>query len=125
MNPDVIAGIGSLVVLSALIITSHYFNRWVDRRHADGERSDGETARWVAYGCTYSLFGGALLMALWAHRMPTDWLVGPWSFGVFLLAFVASGLPMWLGDTGRSHAQRLLRQARRDWNNGRTQNRTD
>lgn len=125
MDSDVIAGVGSLVVLSVLIITSHYFNRWVDLRHADGERSDGETARWVAYGCTYSLLGGALLMGLWAHRMPHDWLVGPWSFGVFLLALVASGLPMIFGDVNRSHAQRLLRQARRDWNNGRTQNRTD
>lgn len=125
MNPDVIAGTGSTVVLISLYTASHFFNRWVDQRHIDGERSDGEVARWVVFGCTYSLVGGAALMALWSHRMPTDWLVGLWSFGVFLLALGASGLPMIFGDVNRSHAQRLLRQARKDWHNATGKNRTN
>lgn len=102
----------SITTLVALFITSYFFDRWINTRHEQAEQSDGETATWVAIGSGYTIIGFVILVSLWAHRLPADWILGPVAGLILLVCFVASGLPMWIGDRNRSQAIRTSRAAR-------------
>ncbi len=112
--PNEITAIISVATLIALPTTSYFFNQWINRRHESGEGGtvDGETANWVAIGTGYTIVGFVILVALWAHRLPRDWTLGPAAGLILLVCFVVSGLPMWIGDRNRSHAIRVSRVAR-------------
>lgn len=101
----------TLLVLAALALASVQFNCYVDRRHKEkaieGDLSDGETARWVVFGVAYTCIGAAVLVGIWIDYMPiTPWGLALATLGVFFAAFIASGLPMYLGDVNRSHSTR-------------------
>lgn len=96
----------SLVVLGILYFLSMQFNRYIDTKR---EQYDGETATWVVIGVTYTLIGSMFLVLLWWHELQA--INAPWQAavtiaGVVLLCFVASGIPMYVGDAVRAHNRR-------------------
>ena len=110
--------LGAVLVYVLLLGVSVWFNTYIDSAPLP-DRPDGLTALWVAVGTLYTLVGGAVLA----------WLLWPWLVGlesvvaaivllaINLSAFVASGLPMLLGDASRSfrvrRTQRAIEVARR------------
>lgn len=96
----------SLVVLGILYFLSMQFNRYIDTRR---ELFDGETAVWVIVGTAYTLVGAMFLVLLWWHELQA--ISAPWQAaatitGTVLLCFVASGIPMTIGDAVRAHNRR-------------------
>jgi hypothetical protein len=114
MHSDETAAIGSLMIATSLYLGSHFFNRHIDQRFTTTRRPDGLTAMWVVLGTIYTLIGAALLVALWAHRLPEQVaLLASAVLGLHLAAFAVSGLPMLIGDINRTSAQRISREAQR------------
>lgn len=95
----------SSVIFLALVVGSVFFNRYIDRRPAT-RRADGETALWVAAGCTYALIGAGALAAIWSNHFDLPWEPIAVAIAATLAAFVAAGLPMALGDARRSQVWR-------------------
>lgn len=96
----------SLVVLGILYFLSMQFNRYIDTRR---ELFDGETATWVVVGVSYTMIGAMFLVLLWWHELQA--IAAPWQAavsitGVIILCFVASGIPMYIGDAVRAHNRR-------------------
>lgn len=103
----------SLVVLGMLYFLSLQFNRYIDSRQ---DLFDGETAVWVMIGTFYTLVGYGFLVLLWWHEMaclPSAWQGAVTMFGLILLSFVASGIPMAVGDARRAHQRRMEAQGER------------
>ncbi len=95
----------SLLILATLVLASVAFNRYVDRRPLT-RRADGETALWVAIGCAYTMLGAAALLALWAPWLGSSWILGCWALLCMVTAFVAAGIPMFVGELRRTQAWR-------------------
>ena len=95
----------SSVILIALVGGSVAFNRYIDRRPAK-HRADGETALWVAIGSAYTLAGAVALITVWAHQLGHPWTVGVFVLAALSAAYLAAGLPMFLGDMRRTQAWR-------------------
>jgi len=96
----------SIVILGVLWFLSMQFNRYIDTRR---ELYDGETAVWVMTGTFYTLIGFGFLVMLWWHELDaiaTPWQGGTVVLGIAMSAFVASGLPMAIGDAVRAHKRR-------------------
>lgn len=100
----------SIAVLAALAYASWRFNRHVDNRPMTA-RADGETAVWVIFGCAYVTAGASVLVSIWSAWLPGGWLLGLATGAITLIAFVAGGLPMALGDHKRSAADRRTGEA--------------
>lgn len=101
--------IATLICTSAILIAvtaaSIAFNRYIDRRPA-GQRADGETALWVAIGSAYTIAGAVALVTLWAHQLGYPWTVGVFVLAALAAAYLAAGLPMFLGDMRRTQIWR-------------------
>jgi hypothetical protein len=64
---------------------------------------------WVMTGTFYTLIGFGFLVMLWWHELDaiaTPWQGGAVVLGIAMSAFVASGLPMAIGDAVRAHKRR-------------------
>lgn len=115
MDSDEIAIAGSALLAASLYVVSHYFNRHIDHRHIVARRADGITALWVVIGTGYTLFGAAVGVVLWTHRLPNNAIpLALAILAIHLATFVCSGLPMFVGDMMRRTAQRIAREARRE-----------
>lgn len=93
------------VIFSGLIILSLYvvsglFDEYIDKQDVN-ELYDGQTAVWVAIGCSYTILGFGLIMGIWY-----GWQEGAVSMGLLFACFVASGLPMYMGDASRNRNER-------------------
>ena len=108
----------TVIVLIVLFWVSLLFNNYIDRRHKkrDDETGDsrpqqsellydGETAVWVMLGTTYTNIGAAALVLIWWHELRQ--IEAPWRGAVFVgslifACYIASGIPMAVGDAVRS-----------------------
>lgn len=93
------------VILIALVGGSVLFNRYIDHRPAK-HRADGETALWVAIGSAYTIGGAVALITVWAHQLGHPWTVGVFVLAALAAAYLAAGLPMFVGDMRRTQAWR-------------------
>ena len=92
----------SFLVIVALFWVSMLFNNYIDHRR---EMYDGETAVWVILGTTYTNVGATALVLIWWHELHQ--IGQPWrgavAVGALIFAcYIASGIPMAVGDAVRS-----------------------
>lgn len=91
----------TILILMALYAASSMFDQYIDGRDL-GSLYDGETAVWVALGCLYTVIGFGLIFGVWF-----GWQHAVVAVGLMLACFVASGLPMYMGDASRSRRNRM------------------
>lgn len=88
------------LIMMALYVISGLFDEYIDRQDL-GDLYDGQTAVWVAVGCTYTIVGFGLVMGIWY-----GWQEAALTTLLLFLCFVASGLPMYFGDAERNRHMR-------------------
>lgn len=91
----------SIVVLFILAVMSVLFNSYIDGR-SENDGYDGETSVLVAIGVSYTIvIGIGGLAAVWG-----SWQMAQYGIMASFAAFVASGIPMMLGDANRTKRRR-------------------
>lgn len=91
----------TVIIIAALAIVSYLFNRHIDNSPSIEELPDGQTAWWVVLGTIYTLAGALGILEAWF-----GWSLALRVVGTVLACFIASGIPMVLGDTYRTSRRR-------------------
>jgi hypothetical protein len=92
-------------ILIALVVVSVWFNGWIDA-FLDNDPLGGYNAVFTVLGVVYTLIGAGLVVGLLF-----GWQIALIAVGSVLVCFMASGVPMWLGDMRRAARQRKLHMA--------------
>lgn len=100
--------LGSALILSLLAAISTLFDRRITNSPRPKLAPNGITAIRVGIGVFYTLAGGSVAVSLWASLLPSGLLLGPVVGVIFLVCFVASGLPMMIGDMKRTHGDDVV-----------------
>lgn len=91
----------TVIIIAALAIVSYLFNRHIDNSPSIEELPDGQTAWWVVLGTIYTLAGALGILEAWF-----GWGMALRAVGTVFACFIASGIPMVLGDTYRTSRRR-------------------
>lgn len=89
------------IIIIGLAVTSYLFNRHIDAAPPVEELPDGQTAWWVVLGTIYTLAGALTVLQTWF-----GWNMALTVSGTLFACFVASGVPMVLGDMHRTSHRR-------------------
>lgn len=89
------------IIIAGLALASYLFNRHIDNAPATDELPDGQTAWWVVLGTIYTLAGTMVILEAWF-----GWDLMLRVAGTVFACFVASGIPMVLGDMHRTSQRR-------------------
>lgn len=99
---------GSAAILIALTTISYLYDRSITQSPRPKMAPNGITAIRVVVGVLYTLIGGGMAVSLWASLLPAGWLLGPVVAAIMLVCFIASGLPMVIGDMKRTRGDEIV-----------------